>query len=70
VALRTGLTRTLDPSPPQHRRQRGGGENYAGMIDDFAVWNRALSAADIQTLYLTGPTSVPLPMVPTSWAAP
>jgi hypothetical protein len=36
-----------------------------GLLDDVAIWNRALSAADILALYQTGPNSVPLPLVPT-----
>ncbi|MDZ7620353.1 MAG: LamG domain-containing protein, partial [Patescibacteria group bacterium] len=40
------------------------GAEFQGMIDDFAIWNRALSAAEIATIYqmgLQGLTPIPEP---------
>ena len=51
----TGLTRTMEPITAfRIGSDAGGGGSYDGMIDDFAVWNRSLSASDIQTLYQLG----------------
>ncbi|MBM3958088.1 MAG: LamG domain-containing protein, partial [Gemmatimonadetes bacterium] len=50
-----GGTRTLSPITAFYIGSNGAGaENYAGMMDDFVVWNRALSAVDILDLYQTG----------------
>lgn len=37
------------------------GEGFQGMIDEFRLYNRALSETEIQTLYTLDPTVVPTP---------
>jgi len=51
----TGRTRTMETIASFRIGSGADGSNpYAGMIDEFAIWSRALTTAEIQTVYNAG----------------
>jgi len=51
----TGHNYYMEPMTSFRIGSNGGGtESYYGMMDDFAIWNRSLSAAEVSKLYSGG----------------
>jgi hypothetical protein len=52
----TGLTASVKTSQVASMGREGpsGGNGFSGMVDDFAIWKRALTAAEIQSIYNGG----------------
>ncbi|MBM4033770.1 MAG: PEP-CTERM sorting domain-containing protein, partial [Planctomycetes bacterium] len=51
----TGRTRNMEPITSfRIGADGGGGSSYGGMVDEFMVWNRSLTVAEIQRVYSAG----------------
>lgn len=57
-----GLTRNVKPGQTAAMGREGpiGGNYFSGMVDDVAIWTRALTAAEVASLYQSGQSGLSL----------